>query len=77
MMCDDCIYSKDSICTYEAPILSDSWDCLSKIDKETYANIYNKALDDFVNVCKENILCQTFGLRGCDIEQIVEQLKGV
>ena len=35
----------------------------------------NKALDDFVNVCKSNILCQTFGLRQCDIEKIAEQLK--
>ena len=23
---------------------------------------YNKALDDFVNACKEDISCQTFGL---------------
>lgn len=36
---------------------------------------YRKALDDFVNACKENILCKTFGLRECDIEKIAEQLK--
>ena len=36
---------------------------------------YNKAIDDFVNACKSNILCQTFGLRQCDIEDIAEQLK--
>ena len=45
-------------------------DC-SKHDKE----IYNKALDDFANACKENIMCKTFGLRECDIEKIAEQLK--
>ena len=45
-------------------------DC-SKHDKE----IYNKAIDDFVNACKSNTLCQTFGLRQCDIEEIAEQLK--
>ena len=36
---------------------------------------YNKALDDFVNACKENIMYKTFGLRECDIEKIAEQLK--
>ena len=45
-------------------------DC-SKHDKE----IYNKAIDDFVNVCKEDILCQTFGLHINGIERIAEQLK--
>ena len=38
-------------------------------------NGYNKALNDFVNVCKGNTLCQTFGLRQCDIDEIAEQLK--
>ena len=36
---------------------------------------YNNAIDDFVNACKSNTLCQTFGLRQCDIEEIAEQLK--
>lgn len=36
---------------------------------------YNKAVDDFVNACKENIIYKTFGLRECDIEKIAEQLK--
>lgn len=36
---------------------------------------YNKAIDDFVNACKENVLCKTFGLRENDIERIAEQLK--
>ena len=42
------------------------------IDKE----IYKKAVDDFVNACKEDILCQTFGLHEKGIERIAEQLKG-
>ena len=40
-----------------------------------YKEIYNKAIDDFVNACKENIMYKTFGLRECDIEKIAEQLK--
>lgn len=35
----------------------------------------NKAIDDFVNACKEDILCQTFGLHANGIERIAEQLK--
>ena len=35
----------------------------------------NKAIDDFVNACKEDILCQSFGLHANGIERIVEQLK--
>ena len=36
---------------------------------------YNKAIDDFINVCKEDILCQSFGLHANGIERIAEQLK--
>ena len=37
---------------------------------------YNNAIDDFVNSCKENTMCKTFGLREIDIEKMAEQLKG-
>ena len=33
------------------------------------------AINDFVNACKEDILCQTFGLHANGIERIAEQLK--
>ena len=36
---------------------------------------YNNAIDDFVNACKEDILCQTFGLHINGIERISEHLK--
>lgn len=35
----------------------------------------NKDIDDFVNACKEDILCQSFGLHINGIERIAEQLK--
>lgn len=38
-------------------------------------NGYNNAIDDFVNACKEDIMCKTFGLRKIDIMRIAEQLK--
>ena len=38
---------------------------------------YSKAIDDFVNACKEDISCQTFGLHINGIERIAEQLKEV
>ena len=37
--------------------------------------IRGKAIDDFVNACKEDILCQTFGLHKNGVEKIAEQLK--
>lgn len=42
---------------------------------EEFENGYNKAIDDFVNACKQDILCQTFGLHANGIERIAEQLK--
>ena len=45
--------------------------CMIKHDKI----VRNKAIDDFANACKGNTLCQTFGLRQCDIDEIAEQLK--
>ena len=48
----------------------------SKGMQTSYATfMYNKAIDDFVNACKEDILCQTFGLHIKGIEVIAEQLK--
>ena len=44
---------------------------MAKHDKK----IYNKAIDDFVNACKSNILCQSFGLHIKGIEGIAKQLK--
>ena len=48
-----------------------SGDMIQKMLKEEY----NNAIDDFVNACKEDILCQTFGLHINGIESIAEQLK--
>lgn len=51
---------------------------LAKASKALDANArlgYNKAIDDFVNACKEDILCQTFGLHINGIGRIAEQLK--
>lgn len=48
---------------------------ISSIYNSGYANGYNKAIDDFVNACKEDILFQTFGLNINGIKRIAEQLK--
>ena len=42
-----------------------------KAEKE----VREKTIDDFANACKSNTLCQTFGLRQCDIDKMAEQLK--
>lgn len=36
---------------------------------------YNKAIDDFVEACKQDIMCQTFGLHPRNINEIAKQLK--
>ena len=43
---------------------------------EEFENGYNKALDDFVEKLKQDVMAITFGLRICDIDRIAEQLKG-
>ena len=45
------------------------------LPKDVYHAGYEKAIDDFVNACKEDILCQSFGLHANGIERIAEQLK--
>ena len=54
---------------------NDFSDYADRLHKIAFNSGYNKALDDFVNACKEDILCQTFGLRKCDIDELAEQLK--
>ena len=34
-----------------------------------------KAIDDFAETCKQDIICQTFGLTPINIDKIAEQLK--
>ena len=81
MMCDDCIYSKDDVCINENAMFSYDGDCLSKLDKEAYAKIYNKAIDDFKSMLEERILAgkmidEKFAyIDNCDIDEIAEQLK--
>ena len=38
-------------------------------------NQYNKAIDDFVDKLKQDVMTMTFGLRICDIYRVAEQLK--
>ena len=54
---------------------NDFSDYADRLHKIAFNSGYNKALDDFVNACKSNTLCQTFGLRKCDIDELAEQLK--
>lgn len=46
-----------------------------RLHKIAFNSGYNKALDDFVNACKEDILFRIFGSHINGIERIAEQLK--
>lgn len=61
-------------CNKSVYLANKSIDMIDAVNKG-YTDGYNKAIDDFVNACKEDILCQTFGLNVNGIEMIAEQLK--
>ena len=78
--CKDCMAEHEQIAEWleELKVIKDGSIPIihGKEELELHAKaIRNKALDDFVNACKGNTLCQTFGLRQCDIDEIAEQLK--
>ena len=54
---------------------NDFSDYADRLHKTSFNSGYNKAIDDFVNACKEDILFQIFGLHINGIERIAEQLK--
>lgn len=43
--------------------------------EEAFTKGYQKSVDDFVNACEQDIVCQRFGLRILDIKKIAERLK--
>ena len=72
------IENKDYICQLlntVAKTIIEAFENFKIEDVNMFQLGYNKAIDDFVNVCKEDILCQTFGLHINGIERIAEQLK--
>lgn len=36
----------------------------------------NKIIDEFAEMCKADIMCQTFGLHPINIDKIAEKMKG-
>ena len=91
LTCDQCVYESEHIAEWleELKDYRDKNKIVVRVDVENMDSIkdkieelskyagsqYNKAIDDFVNACKEDILCQTFGLHANGIERIAEQLK--
>ena len=51
--------------------IKDKIDELSKYAESQY----NKAIDDFCEKLKQDVMATTFGLRICDVNRIAEQLK--
>lgn len=48
-------------------------ECRAAVEKK---EVRNKAIDDFAETCKQDVMCQTFGLHPRNIDEIAEQLKG-
>ena len=55
--------------SYRASVFSG--DMTQKMLKEEYC----KAIDDFAEACKQDIMCQTFGLKPRNIDEIAKQLR--
>lgn len=53
-------------------------DLLVSVDdiREVAKRERNKSIDDFAETCKQDVMCQTFGLHPRNIDEIAEQLKG-
>ena len=51
-------------------------DCADAKIKKAKRTARNKAIDEFADKCKKDILCQTFGLKPINIDEIAQQLKG-
>lgn len=70
-------HRNDNIATFDTNISHMAMDCYNAIEQleKEKKEAYNKAIDDFVNACKEDISCQTFGLHIKEIERISERLK--
>ncbi len=43
--------------------------------QEAFVRGYKDSIDDFVNACEQDIMCQRFGMRILDIKKIAERLK--
>lgn len=43
--------------------------------QEAFVRGYKDSIDDFVNACEQDIMCQRFGMRILDIKRIAERLK--
>ena len=48
---------------------------IGKTVEQFEQEIRNKSIDDFSESCKQNIMCQTFGLKPRNIDELAEQLK--
>ena len=59
--------------------LKEARNCMEENRKAGYnhgfTDGFNKAIDDFVEKLKQDVMTITFGLRICDIDRIAEQLK--
>ena len=43
--------------------------------QEAFVRGYKDSIDDFVNACEQDIMCQRFGMRILDIKRVAERLK--
>lgn len=77
-ICYNCDHKDDYIEELEAEVeeyrkIGTPEECRAAVEKK---EVRNKAIDDFAETCKQDVMCQTFGLHPRNIDEIAEQLKG-
>ena len=45
--------------------------------KQFETEIRNKAIDEFAERMKADTMAKTFGIRKCDVDRIVEEMRGI
>ena len=76
--CDKCVQESEQLTEWLEELKSYQQQHIAlceKHDINRVEDLYVKAIDDFANACKEDILCQTFGLNINRIRYIAEKLK--
>ena len=76
--CDKCVQESEQLVEWleELKELRETSCGYSKEDIELNRNaMYNKAIDDFADKLRQDVMIITFGLRICDVDRVAEQLK--
>ena len=79
--CDKCVQESEQLAAWLEELKAIKDGCIPIIHGKAELELHDKAIrtkaiDDFADKLKQDVMTITFGLRICDIDRIAEQLKG-